>query len=106
MVHDLPGVGGNLHDHPMAELDFAGSTRAARPRSPTRRAAGSCPRSRRSRSCARRCCGEAFDLHLAPVAAVLPDSLLAGRVLIAVACMTPRSRGRLSLAGTDPEQRR
>ena len=35
---------------------------------------------------------------------MLPDSLLAGRVLIAVACMTPRSRGRLSLAGSDPEQ--
>ena len=35
---------------------------------------------------------------------MLPDSLLAGRVLIAVACMAPRSRGRLSLAGSDPEE--
>ena len=25
VVLDLPGVGGNLHDHPMAELDFTGS---------------------------------------------------------------------------------
>ena len=49
-------------------------------------------------------CEEAFDLHLAPVAAVQEESLLAGRILLAVACMAPRSRGRLTLASTDPER--
>ena len=54
VVLDLPGVGGNLHDHPMAELDFTGSPAAvARARRRFERAA-SCPRSRRSRSSARR----------------------------------------------------
>ena len=30
VVLDLPGVGGNLHDHPMAELDFTGSHELSR----------------------------------------------------------------------------
>ena len=30
VVLDLPGVGGNLHDHPMAELDFSGSPELSR----------------------------------------------------------------------------
>ena len=47
---------------------------SSRARSPTRRATGSCPRSRRSRSCARRGCDEAFDLHLAPSPPCFPTA--------------------------------
>jgi choline dehydrogenase len=100
---DLPGVGGNLHDHPMTELDFTGSPglSAALAEASAR---GFVPEEQSLAKLRSAHCREAFDLHLAPVAAVQPDSLLAGRVLLAVACMTPRSRGRLSLASTDPER--
>jgi choline dehydrogenase len=103
VVHDLPGVGGNLHDHPMAELDFAGSSAlsAALAAAAER---GFVPEEQTIVKARSAHCDEAFDLHLAPVAAVLPESLLAGRVLIAIANMAPRSRGRLTLASTDPER--
>lgn len=103
VVLDLPGVGGNLHDHPMAELDFTGSPElaAALAEASSR---GFVPEEQTLAKLRSSHCREAFDLHLAPVAAVQPDSLLAGRVLLAVACMTPRSRGRLSLTSSDPER--
>ena len=103
MVLDLPGVGGNLHDHPMAELDFTGSPEltAALAEASAR---SFVPEEQSLAKLRSSYCREAFDLHLAPVAAVQADSLLAGRVLLAVACMTPRSRGRLSLDSTDPER--
>jgi choline dehydrogenase len=103
VAHDLPGVGGNLHDHPMAELDFAGSPALTSALAEAARH-GFVPEEQTIVKLRSAGCAEAFDLHLAPVAAVLPESLLAGRVLIAIACMAPRSRGRLSLAGRDPEQ--
>jgi choline dehydrogenase len=103
VVHDLLGVGENLHDHPMAELDFTGSPELAAALAEAA-SHGFVPEEQTIAKLRSSLCDEAFDLHLAPVAAVLPASLLAGRVLIAVACMTPRSRGRLSLAGSDPEQ--
>jgi choline dehydrogenase len=103
VVLDLPGVGANLHDHPMAELDFSGTPEltAALADAASR---GFVPEEQTLAKLRSSRCREAFDLHLAPVAAVSPLSLLAGRVLLAVACMAPLTRGRLSLAGRDPEQ--
>jgi choline dehydrogenase len=103
VVLEVPGVGGNLHDHPMAELDFAGSPELASALADAS-SHGFVPEEQTLAKVRSASCREAFDLHLAPVAAVQPESLLAGRVLIAAACMTPRSRGRLSLASCDPEQ--
>jgi choline dehydrogenase len=103
VVLDLPGVGGNLHDHPMAELDFTGSPELSGALADAS-SRGFVPEEQTLAKLRSSHCREAFDLHLAPVAAVRPDSLLAGRVLLAVACMTPRSRGRLSLASSDPER--
>ena len=103
VVLDLPGVGGNLHDHPMAELDFSG-TPALTAALADAASRGFVPEEQTLAKLRSSSCREAFDLHLAPVAAVSPLSLLAGRVLLAVACMAPRSRGRLSLASQDPEQ--
>jgi choline dehydrogenase len=98
-----PGVGGNLHDHPMAELDFAGSPELTAALAEAA-AHGFVPEEQTLVKARSALCEEAFDLHLAPVAAVLPDSLLAGRVLIAIANMAPRSRGRLTLVDRDPER--
>jgi choline dehydrogenase len=102
VVRDLPGVGGNLHDHPMAELDFAGSAGLSAALAEAAEH-GFVPEEQTLVKARSAHCEEAFDLHLAPVAAVLPESLLAGRVLIAIANMAPRSRGRLTLTSTDPE---
>ncbi|MEO9176155.1 MAG: GMC family oxidoreductase, partial [Gaiellales bacterium] len=100
--HDFPGVGGNLHDHPMAELDFAGSAALSEALAEAAEH-GFVPEEQTLVKARSAFCEQAFDLHLAPVAAVLPESLLAGRVLIAIANMAPRSRGRLTLTTSDPE---
>jgi choline dehydrogenase len=100
-VVDLPGVGRNLHDHPIVELEFAGSERlrdllvesAAARFTPEEQTLGKLRSSRATGP---------YDLHLFPVAAH-PHSLLAGRVLLAVAAMEPRSRGRMAIVSADPE---
>ena len=98
---DLPGVGRNLHDHPIVELEFAGSARlrellaesGAMRFTPEEQTLGKLRSSRASGP---------YDLHLFPVAAH-PHSLLAGRVMLVVAAMEPRSRGSLRVESLDPE---
>lgn len=100
-VVDVPGVGRNLHDHPIVELEFAGSERlrallaesAAARFTPEEQTLGKLRSSRATGP---------YDLHIFPVAAH-PHSLLEGRVLIVVAAMEPLSRGRLAIVGPDPE---
>lgn len=98
-VLDLPGVGRNLHDHPVVELEFAGSERlrselaaaVAVRFTPEEQTLGKLSSSRATGP---------YDLHVIPVAAH-EHSLLAGRVLIAVGALEPRSRGWLRLTGPD-----
>ena len=102
LVDASPGVGMNLHDHPLVELELSGSVglRAALREAV---AAGFVPeeqtlgklRSSRSHG--------PYDLHLVPVAAH-EHSLLGGRVLLGVAALEPRSRGRLRLRSADPHE--
>jgi choline dehydrogenase len=100
-VHALPGVGANLHDHPLVEVDFAGSDQlrdllddaAATRFVPEEQTLGKLRSSYATGP---------YDLHLIPVAAH-GQSLFAGRVLIGVAALEPRSRGHLHLLSTDPE---
>jgi choline dehydrogenase len=98
---DLPGVGLGLHDHPLVELEFPGSERlsellvaaAAERFTPEEQTLGKL----------RSTLAEGpYDLHLFPVAGH-PHSLLAGRVMLVAAALEPRSRGRLQVAGPDPE---
>jgi choline dehydrogenase len=99
VVADLPGVGANLHDHPAIELGFAGT--------PELRAAcgehaaggafapieGVIAKLRSGQ------CGDhGFDLHVYPVGGLVPGGQ---EFWIPVACMTPRSRGRIRLAAAD-----
>jgi choline dehydrogenase len=44
-----------------------------------------------------------FDLHIFPVLGSDQTSMLAGRVAVEVACMTPKSRGWVRIASTDPD---
>ncbi|MCY7303060.1 MAG: GMC family oxidoreductase N-terminal domain-containing protein [Thermoleophilia bacterium] len=98
---DLPGVGRNLHDHPLAEVEFASSEQlkrllaesAAIRFTPEEQTLGKLRSSRASGP---------YDLHVFPVAAH-EHSLLAGRVALAVSAMEPLSRGSLHVTGVDPE---
>ena len=100
-VLELRGVGRNLHDHPLVELEFNGSDRlrallaesAAARFTPEEQTLGKLRSSRASGP---------YDIHLFPIAAH-PHSLLAGRVMLVVAAMEPRSRGVLRVLGPDPE---
>ena len=99
-VVDLPGVGSNLHDHPLVEVEFAGSERlgallaesSAARFTPEEQTLGKLRSSRASGP---------YDLHLFPVAGH-PHSLLRGRILLVAAAMEPRSRGSLLVVGPDP----
>ena len=98
---DLPGVGRNLHDHPLAEVEFAGSDRLTRLLAESAAARFTPEEQTLGKLRSSRATGP-YDLHVFPVAA--PEhSLLAGRVAIAVSAMEPASRGSLHVTGTDPE---
>ena len=98
---DLPGVGRNLHDHPIVELEFAGSERLRQLLAESASARFTPEEQTLGKLRSSRATGP-YDLHLFPVAAH-PLSLLAGRVLLVIAAMEPRSRGWLRVAGADPE---
>jgi choline dehydrogenase len=84
VVVDAPGVGANLHDHPLLRLDFSTDAASAVPIRQTLLTARSDPAQRAS------------DLQVFPSG---PDRKV---LTILVALLTPQSRGRLTLTGPDP----
>ena len=97
-MHDLPGVGRNLHDHPRVTLSYAGTREleemmAAFARDRWMPEEQTIAKARSSR------CAEAFDLHIYPVGG--PDRRGRWHWTLEVACLTPRSRGALRLASAD-----
>jgi choline dehydrogenase len=93
---DLPGVGANLHDHPAIELGFAGTPELRAACSEYAAEGAFAPiegviAKMRSSQCA----PQGFDLHVYPVGGLVPGGI---EFWIPVACMTPRSRGRVRLA--------
>ncbi|MGH2558564.1 MAG: GMC family oxidoreductase [Thermomicrobiales bacterium] len=100
-THALPGVGRNLHDHPSIFLSFAGSPELQR----QMRAFGArhwAPEEQTIGKARSSHCAEAFDLHLYPVNSPDLDNPGNRSWAIFAACMTPRARGTLRLAGADP----
>jgi choline dehydrogenase len=100
-MHDLPGVGRNLHDHPRVTLNFAGTREleemmAAFAGDHWMPEEQTIAKARSSR------CTEAFDLHVYPVGGRDRTSRTGWHWTLEVACLTPRSRGRLRLASADP----
>jgi choline dehydrogenase len=99
--HALPGVGRNLHDHPMIEVPYARGDRleceiaaaAARGFVPDEQTLG---KARSSQA------GETYDLHIVPFFSATQTGILAGRVTLAAAVMTPRSRGTVRVRSADP----
>ena len=98
---ELPGVGRNLHDHPTVELEFAGSDRLRQLLEESVAVRFTPEEQTIGKVCSSRSTGP-YDLHVFPVAGH-PHSLMAGRVVIAVAALEPRSRGRANVVGPDPE---
>jgi choline dehydrogenase len=104
-VH-LPGVGANLHDHSMMHADRAIGDRlqqfldetAARGFLPEEQTLGKALSSFASLPG-----GDGlYDMHVFPVVASDQTSMLAGRVAVEVACLTPHSRGSVRIVSADP----
>ena len=98
---ELPGVGRNLHDHPVIGLVFTGTPELEASMEEFRRhhwmpEEQTIAKARSSR------CREGFDLHMYPVGGPLSDKPGAWSWMMVIACMTPRSRGALKLGSSDP----
>jgi choline dehydrogenase len=93
---DLPGVGENLHDHPTAELHFEG-THALVTDLEAFAHEHWLPEEQTSAKIASSLCEGPYDLHIFPW--IESDASLESgwRVVMPVALVTPRSRGRVTL---------
>ena len=101
VVADLPGVGGNLHDHPSFAVPIEPNEAYTRRRAAFSAAGRELP-DEMGFSClsTSRARDGVIDLHLFSVDDGLgPDEALPG---LFVTCLTPRSKGRVRLRGTDP----
>jgi choline dehydrogenase len=98
VVADNPGVGANLHDHPSSELTFQRTDELDR-RDTAFVARGHVVPDEQgfAKVASSLCRGAPFDLHL------FSEMLTERRPGIFVACLTPRSRGRVTLTSDDPE---
>lgn len=101
VVHALPGVGRNLHDHPSADIAFAGTDELVE-RSRAFAATRFHPEEQVIAKARTSGCTEAFDLHFYPVGGnrlVSPDVYT---WTYKVGLLTSNARGALTLASLDP----
>jgi choline dehydrogenase len=101
VVAPLPGVGANLHDHPMFHAD-----RAVGPRLQDWldevAASGFLPEEQTLGKFSSSVADGRYDTHLYPVIASNQTSLLRGRATVEVACLDPASRGSSHIQSSDP----
>jgi choline dehydrogenase len=102
----LPGVGRNLHDHPSVRLIFRGTPRleAAMSAFAERQWMPEEQTIAKIRSELYPPSAGGFDLHLYPVGGPDSESQTGWHWSFPVACMTPRSRGAVTLRSPDPER--
>jgi choline dehydrogenase len=101
-VHNLDGVGANLHDHPMINVERAVGPRLQRHLDDVA-ATGFLPEEQtlgKFRSSL--AVDGLYDTHVFPVCASDQTRELHGRVAVEVACMKPRSRGECFITSSDP----
>ncbi len=101
-VVDLPGVGANLHDHPMVHTDRVIGPELQRFLDDAAEAGFLPEEQTLGKALSSAAVDDLFDLHLFPVCASNQTSLMDGRVAVQVACVTPLSRGRVDITGPDP----
>ncbi len=98
VVADNAGVGANLHDHPSFELIYERTDELDRRDAAFVAAGQTVPDEQGFAKIASSLCqGAPFDLHL------FSEMLTERRPGIFVACLTPRSRGTVTLTSADPE---
>jgi choline dehydrogenase len=100
-IVDLPGVGMNLHDHPVFYLTFTGTRKLEAAMTEFGRSHWM-PEEQTIAKARSSWCGAGFDLHLYPVGGPAADNPATWNWLLPVACMTPHSRGVLKLKSIDP----
>jgi choline dehydrogenase len=97
----LRGVGGNLHDHPMIHASRAIGPDLLR-QLEAQEANGGLPEEQTlGKACSSLAIDGIFDVHLFPVCASTQTALTNGNAMVEVACMNPKSRGRVDIASTD-----
>jgi choline dehydrogenase len=100
-LHDLPGVGENLHDQPTVQVDYAGTSELAQ----AMRSFPHTGRRREEQVIAKfrsRSCQIGFDLHIFPIGGPREDPDAAGRATaftLGGAVLRPVSRGNVRLTG-------
>lgn len=99
-VVSLPGVGKNLHDHPAVYLMYKGSD-ALKQSMNDWGESNWLPEEQTIAKLRSRLCTEAFDLHIYPECGPYADKRTAWDFTIPVACMYPKSRGRLTIRTSD-----
>jgi choline dehydrogenase len=98
IVADLPGVGRNLHDHPAFELHFDPTDDlVARTEAFSSTGMPVPDEQAFAKVASSRAVDGVFDLHL------FPEVAMDRRPAIFAACLTPRSRGALTLRTSDPD---
>ena len=98
VVADLPGVGANLHDHPAYELFFSPSEELEQRTAAFAASGRAVPDEQGFASMASSLATAGLiDLH------VFSEIAMDRRLGIFVACLTPESRGRLTLRSADPD---
>lgn len=100
-VHELPGVGRNLHDHPMTVTTFTGTPELVE-MSESFGQAHWHPEEQSIAKARSSHCDDGYDLHLLPVSSPNSELAYGWYFGISIACMTPKSRGVLTLASSDP----
>ena len=97
---DLPGVGRNLHDHPVGGLVFTGTPELEQ-RMRDFAATGWLPEEQTIAKARSSSCSRGFDLHIFPTGGPNPEGE-GWRWIYPFACMVPRSRGAVQLSSADP----
>ncbi len=103
-VHELRGVGRNLHDHPMVTLSFSG-TRELETMMSSFAESHWMPEEQTIAKARSTRCTEAFDLHIFPVGGPDPETKSGWHWYLPVACVRPLSRGELRVTSADPDER-
>lgn len=100
--HELPGVGANLHDHPICHADRAVSPQLQQWLDEVT-ATGFLPEEQTlGKFVSSRSPDGRYDMHLFPVCASDQTSMLYGQVRVEVSCVDVRSRGIVHLTSPDP----
>jgi choline dehydrogenase len=92
---ELPGVGGNLHDHPAVTLEFDASADLVEQLDDFRSEHGWLPEEQALAKVASGSSEGPFDLHIYPWVEPRTDSPTGWAAVVPVALLTPASRGRL-----------